>query len=407
MKKIVWLYPGMLVKRWIFITAIGVLLVSMGFAIVISEQITTSRTFASVIILSGIAFVIVGVKRMVNSFIGALLPGKQSRLVDKVYAKRILEKGPRIVTIGGGHGLSALLHGLKQYTSNITAIVTVADDGGSSGRLREEFDVLPPGDIRNCLVALADEEDLMGKLFQFRFSDGKDLKGHNFGNLFITAMTRVAGDFETAIKESSKVLAVRGRVVPSTTEKIVLRAQHKDGSFTEGESKIPDAASPVTKLYVSPENCDPTGEAVDAIRKADLIVIGPGSLYTSIMPNLLIKGISDEILKSGVKKVYVCNVMTQHGETDGYRVSDHINAIIGHTSRGILDYAVVNSGRIPDALRAKYAGEEAYPVELDAENVKNAGCRVIKANIIDAKDHVRHNPLRLAKVVMDVALGAQ
>ena len=377
-------------------------MISMGFAIVISEQVMANKTFASIIILFGILFVITGVKRMVKSFVGVFLPEKDIGLVDRVYNKRILDKGPRVVAIGGGHGLSTLLHGLKAYTSNITAVVTVADDGGSSGRLRQEFDVLPPGDIRNCLVALANEEDLMGKLFQFRFNDGKDLKGHNFGNLFITAMSRVVGDFEKAVKESSKILAVKGSVIPATVDKVVLVAQHEDGSQTVGESKIPESPSPVKEMHIRPADCKPTKEAVDAVRKADVIVIGPGSLYTSIMPNLLIKGLASEILKSRAKKIYVCNVMTQNGETDGYTVGDHINALIKHTDKGIIGYVVVNSGNVPANLLDKYAGEKAYPVKLDSENIKRLGCEIIKANIINAEDYIRHNSHKLAKIIVDV-----
>ncbi len=401
MKKLKWLYPGMLVKRWIFISSIGVLLISMGFAIAISEQVYANKTFTGIIILVGIVFVITGIKRIVKSLIGVLSPGKTSELVDKVYAKRILERGPKIIAIGGGHGLSTLLHGLKEYTSNITAIVTVADDGGSSGRLRKEFNVLPPGDIRNCLVALADSEHLMGRLFQFRFDEGKDLKGHNFGNLFITAMTKVAGDFENAVKESSKVLAIRGSVVPATTEKLTLVSEHENGQKTFGESKIPEAASPIKKVGILPPECKPTSEAIEAIRRADAIVIGPGSLYTSIMPNLLIKGIADEILKSKAKKIYICNVMTQHGETDNYKASDHLNALIKHTTRSMVDYVIVNSGKVPQELLKKYAEENAFPVIADETTIRNLGSEPIKANIIDTCDYVRHNPKKLAKMISD------
>ncbi len=321
--------------------------------------------------------------------------------MDKVYAKRVLERGPRIVAIGGGHGLSTLLHGLKEYTSNITAIVTVADDGGSSGRLRKEFNVLPPGDIRNCLVALADSEHLMGRLFQFRFDDGKDLKGHNFGNLFITAMTRLTGDFEDAVKLSSKVLAIRGRVVPSTTEKVILESLHENGSRTIGESKIPEANSPIKRVHIRPEDCIPTKEAINAIKKADAIIMGPGSLYTSIMPNLLIKGLSQEILKAKAKKFYVCNVMTQYGETDNYKVSDHIQAIINHTDKGIVNYVIANTGRVPEKLLEKYAQEKAYPVVLDKEAIKKLGCEIIRANIVNTEDYVRHNSYKLARIIFD------
>ena len=283
--------------------------------------------------------------------------------------------------------------------------MTVADDGGSSGRLREEFDVLPPGDIRNCLVALADSEHLMGRLFQFRFSEGKGLKGHNFGNLFITAMSRVTGDFEKGVKESSKVLAIRGRVIPSTTDKVVLVSEHKDGSRTVGESKIPEASSPIKKMYINPEDCRPTKEAIDAIRKADAIIMGPGSLYTSIMPNLLIKGMSQEILKSKAKKIYICNVMTQHGETDSYKVSNHIQALINHTGEGIIEYVIANTGRVPEGLLGKYAEEKAYPVEVDSENIKRLGCEVIRANVINTEDYVRHNSYNLAKIIFDLILN--
>jgi len=402
MKKLKWLYPGMLIKRWIFITVVGILLISTGFAVVISEQVAANKTFASFFILIGIIFVITGVKRMVKSFITVFVPEKDGGLVDKVYAKRILEKGPRVVAIGGGHGLSTLLHGLKEYTNNITAIVTVADDGGSSGRLRREMDVLPPGDIRNCLVALANEEDLVGRLFQFRFSEGKDLKGHNFGNLFITAMSRVTGDFEKAVKESSKVLAVRGSVVPSTVANVVLVAEHRDGSRTEGESNIPDNKSPIKRMYIKPGNCVPTKEAIEAVRKAEVIVVGPGSLYTSILPNLLIKGLADAIRKSKARKIYVCNVMTQPGETDNYKVSSHIKAITDHAGAGIIDYVIVNGGRVPEHLFSKYAELNAYPVELDSDEVRQFGCEIIKTNIISAEDYIRHDPHRLAKIILDI-----
>jgi len=402
MKKLKWLYPGMLVKRWITVTIIGILLIAVSFAIIISERGETNKILSSITILFGILFVITGVKGMIKSFITVFLPDKDGRLVDKVYAKRILEKGPRVTVIGGGHGLSTLLHGLKEYTSNITAIVTVADDGGSSGRLREEFDILPPGDIRNCLVALADAEHLMGRLFQFRFSEGIGLKGHNFGNLFITVMSRLTGDFEDGVRASSKVLAIRGRVVPSTTSKIVLESLHTDGSKTIGESKIPDASAPIEKVYIKPTDCVPTKSALEAIRKADVIVLGPGSLYTSIMPNLLIKGLADEILKSRAKKIYVCNVMTQAGETDGYKASDHLEALIKHTRKGIVDYVVANTGNVPAELLGKYSEEKAYPVVLDTNNIKRLGCETIKSNVINTEDYIRHNSHKLAQIIIDL-----
>lgn len=407
MSRLKWLYPGMLIKRWIFITSIGILLISMGFALFISEQVTASKTFASVIVIAGIMFVVTGVKRMVKSFITVFLPEREIGLVDKVFAKRILARGSRIVAIGGGHGLSTILHGLKEYTSNITAIVTVADDGGSSGRLREQFDVLPPGDIRNCLVALANEEALMGKLFQFRFNEGEGLKGHNFGNLFITAMSWVTGDFEKAVKESSKILSIRGSVIPATIDKVILIAEHKDGTVTEGESNIPKVVSPIKKIFIKPVDCTPTKETIDAIKRADAIIMGPGSLYTSIMPNLLIKGLAKEIAKSKAKKIYVCNAMTQYGETDSYKVSDHIKAIVEHAGEHIVDYVIVNNGKVPQELLEKYAAEKAYMVELDAEEIKKYECRIVRANLVSTttegnESYIRHNSDKLARVILDI-----
>lgn len=404
MGKLKWLYPGMFIKRWIFLTAAGIVFVAMGFAMVISEKTPGNKTFAAIIIIVGGLIVVTGVSRIIKSLVTVFIPerDREGQLVEKIYQKRILEKGPRIVTIGGGTGLSTLLQGLKEYTSNITAVVTVADDGGSSGRLREQLNVLPPGDIRNCLVALADAGPLMEELFQFRFNDGKDLKGHSFGNLFITAMSKVTGDFEQAIKASSKILAIRGSVVPATLTKVVLKARHKDGTETIGESKIPENKSPIERMYISPADSRPTVEALEATKKAHVIILGPGSLYTSVMPNLLIDGMYEAIMQSKAIKIYVCNVMTQAGETDSYKASDHIKAIAEHTSRGIVDYCIVNMGKVPEDLLEKYKGEGAYPVTADEEEARALGCEIIKANIIDTKDFVRHDPYKLAKIIIDL-----
>lgn len=402
LKAFKWLYPGMWVKRWILLTVFGVIMISMGFVTVLLEQQTKNKTFAGFIIIIGILAVITGIKRIIKSFVTIFLPEREGELVDKIYQKRVLEKGPRIVVIGGGTGLSTLLHGLKEYTNNITAIVTVADDGGSSGRLREEYDVLPPGDIRNCLVALADAEPLMGKLFQFRFGGDTELSGHSFGNLFITAMSKVTGDFDAAIKESSKVLAIRGRVVPSTLDKVVLTAEHKDGSQTVGESHIPKALSPIKKIHLRPVNCKPTEEAIDAIRKADAIVLGPGSLYTSIMPNLLVGKIYQELRDSKAIKFYICNVMTQKGETDGYKASDHLKAIIEHTTSGVVDYCIVNTAKITPEMQQRYKTEDSYPVVPDSDNIKKMKCKVVEAHIVNTKDYVRHDPAKLSHLIVDL-----
>ncbi len=405
LKAFKWLYPGMWVKRWILLTVFGVIMVSMGFVMVLMEQHPKNKALAGIIIVLGILAVITGIKRMVKSLVAVFLPQSEDGLVDKVYKKRVLEKGPKIVIIGGGTGLSTLLRGLKEYTSNITAIVTVADDGGSSGRLRKEFDVLPPGDIRNCLVALADAEPLVGKLFQYRFDEGTPLAGHNFGNLFITALTQVTGDFDAAIKESSKVLAIRGRVLPSTLDKVVLVAEHLDGSETIGESMIPKSDLPIKRIHLRPVNCKPTDEAVDAIRRADVVVLGPGSLYTSIMPNLMVGKIYQEIINSKAIKMYICNVMTQKGETEEYKASDHLRAIIEHTAPGIVDYCVINTAKIKSEMLEKYKTEEAYPVIPDSENLKKMKCKVIEAHIVKTEGYVRHDSDKVSKIIVDLAMS--
>jgi uncharacterized cofD-like protein len=405
LKAFKWLYPGMWVKRWILLTVFGIIMISMGFVMAILEQNPRNKTFTGIIIIFGILTVITGIKRIIKSFVTVFLPEREDELVEKVYQKRILERGPRLVVIGGGTGLSMLLHGLKEYTSNITAIVTVADDGGSSGRLRQDFDVLPPGDIRNCLVALADAEPLMGKLFQFRFGEGSELSGHNFGNLFITAMSKVTGDFEAAIKESSKVLAIRGSVLPSTLDKVTLVAEHIDGTETLGESQIPKKLVPIKRILLRPANCKPTDEAIEAIKKADAVVLGPGSLYTSIMPNLLVGRMYKEVLASKAIKIYVCNVMTQKGETDDYKASDHLKAIVEHTASGIADYAIVNTAKIPEELLKKYEDEGSHPVFPDVENFKKFKCKVVKAHIVSTRDYVRHEATKLAKIVVDLVMS--
>ena len=407
MKKLKWLYPGMLIKRWISLSVFGILMISMGFVIVISERNPGNKALAGVIIIIGIMSIILAVKRILKSFMTVLMPASgENALVDKIFEKRILEKGPKIVVIGGGTGLSTLLAGLKHKTGNITAIVTVADDGGSSGRLREEFDVLPPGDIRNCLVALADSEDLLGALFQFRFKEGMGLQGHNFGNLFITALSQVTGDFAKAIKESSKVLAIRGNVYPATLQKMKLMVKREDGRETVGESRIrEERGSQIDRVLLLPPDCSATQESVEAIREADAIVLGPGSLYTSVLPNLLIGGIKKEVARSGAPKIYVCNVMTEAGETDDYSVSDHLRAIVRNTASDVVNYCIANVSRIPTELYEKYKLEEKFPVRLDERDeewAKKHGVRLVKARIASMKEFVRHDPANLSEAIMNI-----
>ncbi|MEA3328268.1 MAG: YvcK family protein [Candidatus Omnitrophota bacterium] len=408
MKILKWLSPGMKIKRYVFQFIGGIVLLIMGIMLcamkgqVQPEAAKVVVYSGSILIIMGIYFVIRGIRKMVKSLVSILLPQKKGELVDLIYRKNKLAAGAKITVIGGGTGLSTLLRGLKEYTSNITAIVTVADSGGSSGRIRSELDELPPGDIRNCLVALADTEPLMGKLFQYRFKEGEGLTGHNFGNLFITALSKITGDFEKAIKESSEVLAIRGRVMPSTLEKVTLVAEYNDGSLGRGEAQIPKPGKPIKQVYLQPADCSPPDEAINAINQADLIVLGPGSLYTSVMPNLLIKGILKAVSDSRAVKVYVCNIMTEAGETENYTAYDHLNALIKHTQDGIVEYCLVNTGRIPPELLTKYKQEGAEPVKVDNSQIRKRDCLVIEGEIISTTDFIRHDSQKLARVIVDL-----
>jgi len=395
-----WLYPGMRVKRWILLSAFGVLLVVFGSARFEPEPLMIVKVLYGIVVASGVILLVLGIKRMLRSFLMIFLPHRDTAFIDLMYKKRQLERGPRIVTVGGGTGLSVILSGLKEYTSNITAIVTVADSGGSSGRLREQFDMLPPGDIRNCLVALADAPVLMRDLFQFRFNKNSEFSGHNFGNLFITVMTQLTGDFEKAIKESSKVLAIRGQVIPSTLNNVALVAQYKDGSSIKGEDQIPRHNIPIEKVCLEPENPAPAQEAIKAINEAQIIILGPGSLYTSVIPNLLIKEITDAVVASDAIKIYVCNIMTQYGETDNYTACDHLDAIIKHSHPKILDYCIVNSSHLPQELIDRYRQEKSYPIVIDSRRMRALGYRVIEDEIVTTQDYIRHDPAKLAKIIL-------
>lgn len=400
-KLVKWFYPGMRVKRWILLCALGIAALVVGTAEYFSKRNFFLMFSGVVVAFAGLIILIVGIRQMIKTFISIFLPAREKDLVDIVYQKRQLERGAKIVVIGGGTGLSTLLQGIKEFTSNITAVVTVADDGGSSGRLRSQFDLLPPGDIRNCLVALADAEPLMRDLFQYRFEGNTEFAGHSFGNLFILAMSKVTkGDFEKAVKESSKILAIRGRVIPSTLKKVALVAEYENGTTAVGETKISQGKSQIKNIKLEPCDSLPTQEAVEAIRQAEVIILGPGSLYTSVIPNLLIEGIKEVVVKSRAIKIYVCNVMTQPGETDNYSARDHLNTIIKHTHSDIVNYCIVNTAKPPEDLLLRYKEENAFPVEADVSAIKNMGIKVIQSNLISAKDYVRHDPQKLARVIM-------
>jgi uncharacterized cofD-like protein len=416
-----WLAPGLLIKRWLLISASGVLLTSLGVAIWakltpifylldltsnVLEKIATiipSYVSGPLGILCGLALIFWGQTRTVGSITEVLKPAGDKELVDVLIDHRRLNRGPKIVAVGGGTGLSTLLRGLKVYSANITAIVTVADDGGSSGRLRQEFGVLPPGDIRNCLAALADQEKLLTELFQYRFQAGSGLVGHSFGNLFLTAMSEITGDLERAIAASSHVLAVRGRVLPATLSDVCLWAELADGRRIEGESNITAANGKIERIGCTPSHPPALPAVVKAIQEADYIIIGPGSLYTSIIPNLLVPEIAQAIANAKVPRIYVCNVMTQPGETQGYTVSDHIRAIDEACGQPLFDAVLVHR-KVPSAQALiKYAQTNSHPVFFDREATTNMGRRVALANVMDEDEHtnlVRHNPERLARVLL-------
>ena len=308
---------------------------------------------------------------------------------------------PRIVALGGGTGLSTLLRGLKKYTPHLTAIVTVTDDGGSSGALRRELGVLPPGDIRSCLVALSEEENLMAQLFQYRFPYVGSLAGHSFGNLFLTAMSSLAGGFDAGIARVSEVLAIRGRVLPSTLRYVTLKAKLSDGTIVRGESIISKSRLRIDTLSLDPYPPPAAPQVIEAIEEADVIVMGPGSLYTSVIANLLVTDIRNALQKAKAPVIYVCNIMTQPGETSRYLVSDHLEAIDKHAGKGMLDYVVVNNGTIPKKVAVRYARECSYPVRLDKRNANGIG--IVRANLVTKDKFIRHDADTLAKIIMKIA----
>ncbi|ALF55431.1 hypothetical protein ACX27_25575 [Nostoc piscinale CENA21] len=422
-----WLSPGLSVKRWLLISVGGVFLASLGLAIWVKLTpifwlLELLRSFLGVItnilpnyisgplvLLCGLLLLLWGQTRTVGSITAAFKQQGETELIDVLLAHRRLYRGPKIVVIGGGTGLSTLLRGLKTYSANISAIVTVADDGGSSGRLRQEFGVLPPGDIRNCLAALADEEKLLTELFQYRFRAGDGLTGHSFGNLFLTAMSDITGDLERAVAASSKVLAVRGQVLPATLTDVRLWAELADGRRIEGESNIPKAGGKIVRIGCTPANPLALPAAIKAIKEADYIIIGPGSLYTSLIPNLLVPEIANAIAASKAPRIYVCNIMTQPGETEGYTVADHIKAIDAACGqRRLFDAVMVHKKSPSPQSLIRYAQQNSHPVFLDREDVSLLGRRVVLANVLyeDETGVIRHNPQKLAKVLLRWYSGA-
>ncbi|MFS0783608.1 gluconeogenesis factor YvcK family protein [Bacillus sp. 1P06AnD] len=307
---------------------------------------------------------------------------------------------PKIVVIGGGTGLPVLLRGLKQYPVDITAIVTVADDGGSSGRLRDELHILPPGDIRNVLAAMSDVEPLVEEMFQHRFGQQNELSGHSLGNLIIAAMTSITGDFVHAIREMSKFLNVRGKILPAANQNVVLNAEMEDGTIISGESNIPKAGKRIKKVFLTPPDVKPLSETISSIRQADMIVMGPGSLYTSILPNLLVPKLGLEVCNAKAKKVYICNLMTQAGETSNFSASDHVKAIYEHLDCAFIDTILVNNEEVPPQMKLRYKEELAQPVHFDVARLLELGLEVVQEQIMTFEDeYIRHDTKKVANIL--------
>ena len=340
----------------------------------------------------GLILLVVSVIRLQQSMLGPFLPGGSASVADLIWSFRTRSRGPRIVAIGGGTGMSTLLRGLKEYTANLAAVVTVADDGGSSGRLREEYRILPPGDFRQCLIALADAEPLVKQLFNHRFREGS-LDGHSFGNLFIMAMADITGSFEHALRESGRVLAVRGEILPSTLQDVTLVASI-NGSNVEGESKIPKHPGPISRVFLKPDHTAVNPEAALAIMNAELVIVGPGSLYTSILPNLLVDGMVDAIKASPAIKVFVCNVASQHGETDEFQVSDYLGVLESHVGGNLFDFVIVNSN-----LSHEPTGGQTKVI-FDAAAAVHRDVRFLLADVVNTRIPSHHEPAKLARVVM-------
>jgi uncharacterized cofD-like protein len=419
-----WFTPGLHVKRWLGLLILGMVIISLGIGYALRNFYSSGFRFpgitfyltlqfipyfarAALFGTLGLSIILFALYKLTQSVLGPFLPGRDRALSEIIYNYRFLQKGPRVVALGGGTGLSTLLRGMKKYTGNLTAIVTVADDGGSSGRLRQEYRILPPGDFRQCITALADVEPLMTTLFQHRFKEGS-LNGHSFGNLFIMAMAEITGDFEHAIRESGRVLAVRGQIVPSTLRDVTLIAEMADGQTRVGESSIPHAngdgdgqvavATAIKRVFLEPE---PTinPEAEEAILNAEIITVGPGSLYTSILPNLVVDGMAEALKASPAIKVFICNVATQPGETDAFRVSDHLTAIEGHLGTNIFDFVVVNSNNnFPLPPSAQTAGIKR--VVYDPATVNQRSIHAILVDVVNPRISTHHDPDKLARAIM-------
>lgn len=406
------------IKRWLFLSFVGMLVVILGACLFLptlvhalleimrglySASKTINYFIGTTLLLAGMILVIYGFRQAFISVLGGVPREDTGSIAESIYSRRCLQRGLKIVVIGGGTGLATLLKGLKAYSSNITAIVTVTDDGGSSGRLRGDLGVLPPGDIRNCLIALADKESLMEQVLQYRFKSG-EMTNHSLGNLFLVALSEVSGGFYNGIQVLSKVLAIRGQVLPSTLQNATVGAVLADGAVVQGECAVSDSQQKIAHIFLEPADCQPLPEALVAIEEADVIILGPGSLYTSVITNLLVKNIPVAIKNSQALKIYVCNVMTQLGETKDYTASDHWQAIVDHGGE-LADYIIVNTGQIPAHLVERYQQEGANLVMADTEKLKQMGIKPVEEDLVWETDVVRHHPQKLARTILGLING--
>ena len=418
-----WLCPGINLKRWLFLFVLGVLMIAIGLAFIFNFQFMgkleeylfyliyrgTGRfstyfvNFLGILLLvGGFLAMLQAMRKIIASVVSAVLPNHNRSLMETLFVQHKLTHGPVITAIGGGTGLSTLLRGMKTITNNCTAIVAMGDNGGSSGRLRRELGIVPPGDLRNCLTALADSEPMMEKLMQYRFETDSPLAGHCFGNLLIAALAEAQGSMEEGLDVASQILKVRGRVVPSTLDDVQLVAEMADGTYVYGESQIPKMHKQIVAMHTRPEHPKASKAALEAIEKADVLIFGPGSLYTSVIPNLVVDGIREAIIHSNAVKVYICNILTQPGETDGYGAYDHVKALIDHVGMQFLDYVIVNSDKAVQNQMQTYNNGAGEPVSMDIMKLRRLGLKVIPASISSDEDFVKHDPDKLAAILIQL-----
>lgn len=415
MRSLKWFQIGYRFKKWLISGIVGVILLAASLFVLLKDivigpiQITISILLA----VLGVYSVVICLRRILVKFVSVYSngmlkkPSNVSEIGDILYRRKLLASGPKIVVIGGGTGISTMLRGLKTYTSNITAIITVSDDGGGSGCLRNDLGMLPPGDIRNCMLALAETEPVLEKLLKYRFTEGS-LKGQCFGNLFLAAMNGISGSFEQAVKHMGEVLAVTGTVYPVTEENVYLIAELADGTQIRGESRIGAHHNThpgrIKHVMLDKPHVKPLNQIIKAIDEADLIVLGPGSLYTSIIPNLLVDGVSKAIAEAHATRLYVCNIMTQPGETEEYTVGEHITAINNHAGHSIIDVCLVNNGKIKPAILKNYQEDGADQVMIDLSKIKRMGVRLLEKDFVKiSNDLVRHDSDKLAEAIIDIS----